>query len=136
MEGSAGVSGEGSAWRTAVLIGTVVAIASVVGGWVVLAGAGGYAHRWGMMDGGWGGPGSGPGMLFAMLLAVPIVAAVLLVVLLVSLNARRSDASSPLRPPYRPAAEEAANLRYARGEITAEQYQKILRDVREPSRQS
>lgn len=136
MEGRAGASGEGTAWRIPVLVGTVVASAAVVGGMVVLAGSGGYAHRWGMMDGSWGGPGNGGGILFAMVLAVPIVAAVLLVVLLVSLNARRSYESSFPRSPCPPTAGEVASLRYARGEITAEQYQKILRDLRETSRKS
>jgi putative membrane protein len=76
----------------------------------------------------------GGGWLIAILCIAFIIAVIIGIVLLVIWLARRSSAngrsaSALQAPPAPPSAREILQTRYARGEITREQYQEMLADL-------
>jgi len=81
-------------------------------------------------------PVLGGGELIVLLLSMVCFLAIVIgfVVLVVWLvrrgSANKQDASAPLPPsPSEPSAREILQTRYARGEITREQYQEMLADL-------
>jgi putative membrane protein len=83
-----------------------------------------------MMRGfGYGGFGLLGGLLGLLFFLLVIAAVVVLVVLLV----RRSGSTAMRSRPGEPSSpREILDTRYARGEITREQYQQILQDISQP----
>jgi putative membrane protein len=82
-------------------------------------------------------PGLGGGEWLIMILCMAFIVAVIIgIVLLVTWLVRRSSSSgrgasalqTPPNPPA-PSAREILQTRYARGEITREQYQEMLADL-------
>jgi putative membrane protein len=79
-------------------------------------------------------PGLGGGGVLIMILCMAFIVAVIIgIVLLVTWLVRRSRPSvaggSASVPPPAPSAREILQTRYARGEITREQYQEMLADL-------
>ena len=103
---------------TIALVGVLVAVAASVG-------SGGYGWNW-MMGGGWGAMW----VVGALMMVVPVLLLVLLIALLLQRMAPAPVLVSPLG-----GADPASTvrMRYARGEITAEQYRKILSDLQQGS---
>jgi putative membrane protein len=88
---------------------------------------------YGMMGDGWGG-GTGWGWGVAMMI-VPLVLLVMLVLLLVAALAPRAGAYSPLPPTSldaSPTALSILNARYARNEISREEYVRVRTDLESP----
>ena len=109
--------------ETNLLSWTAFAVVLVVGVVLLVAAlAAPYGAGWGMM--GWG---MGWGAVF---MVVPLLVLVLLLVL--ALGAFRPREHVPLYAPPPPSAAtalETLNVRYARGEISREEYQRIRADL-------
>ena len=100
------------AFSVVMVVGVVLLVAALAAPY----GAGWGMMRWGM---GWG----------AIFMVVPLL--VLLLVLILALGAFRPREDVPLYPPPPASAAtalETLNLRYARGEISREEYQRIRAD--------
>ncbi len=109
----------------ALVVGLLVVAAAGVVLLAVLAN-GALGSGWGMM-GGWG-PSSGVWFVGALMMVVPLALLLFFVVLFL----RPLAPNPPMYPPSAGAStpEEALRLRYAKGEISSEQYHEILRDLR------
>lgn len=109
-------------WIALVIVGLVVVVA-LVGLAFALGSAGNSGYGW-MMGG-----GAGWGWMWgvgALMMVVPLVFLVLLLVVLVrSANPPAMIVSSS--PPVDPVTE--ARVRYARGELTADQFRQVLSDL-------
>ncbi len=113
-------------WIVAAL-SIVAAVALIGGGLLVWAMSQGPTYGWGMMGGSWGG---GWGWMWGVGLVMMIVPLVLFVALLFLLL-RPSYPTPVLVSSVGPASpENEVRVRYARGEITDDQYRRILENLR------
>lgn len=80
-----------------------------------------------MMNGYWFGPMGWIGMIIGLLFTVLIIIGVIW--LLVWAVRRTTHTSYPGSAPAVQSPKEIAQMRYARGEITREQYQQLLEDL-------
>ena len=102
----------------------LVALVAVVGVLVAVAvqygGGGGYGWDW-MMGGGWGSMW----VVGSLMMLIPVLFLILLLALLFR------PTTTPILLPSGPApdATSTVRMRYARGEITSEQYRQILSDL-------
>ncbi len=103
-----------------VAIAVVVLLFGLLGGGMM-----GFGGMWPGMMGGYYGPGFGMGGVLMMLFWVLIVVGV---VLLVAWLARQAGVSSA-GPGQESTALEILKRRYARGEITKEQFEQMRRDL-------
>jgi uncharacterized membrane protein len=97
------------------VVGVLVAVAAQYGG------GGGYGWDW-MMGGGWGSMW----VVGSLMMLIPILALVLLLALLFRPSTQNPILLSPTPPVD---ATTTVRMRYARGEITSEQYRQILSDL-------
>lgn len=114
----------GLGWIALALIGVIVVVA-VVGVAFALASTGTSGYGW-MMGG-----GTGWGWMWgvgALMMAIPLLFLVLLIALLVR-SASPPVVAVPATSPSDPTTE--ARIRYARGELTSEQFRQVLTDLRQ-----
>jgi len=107
----------------------IVAVVVVLGILLALAGVGAYG--WGMMGPGFYRYGVFPiwGILMALFMLIFWVAIIAAIVWLVVSLTRQGRLTSPGLGPGRPSALDILQERYARGEISREQYEQMRRDI-------
>ena len=119
-DGGRSQADRGIVWIVGALVGVVivVAIAAVA---LTLGSSGGSGYGW-MMGGGWGwmwGVG-------ALLMTIPLILFVVLIFALLR-SANPPTVVVPAAPMTDPVTE--ARLRYARGELTPEQFRQLMGDL-------
>lgn len=92
-----------------------------------VAGRWGYGDRWGPMDGrmnGWGG--------WMWLWSLLLLAGIITLIVVAIIGLTRGFSSRDARIGGRSKAREVLDERYARGELTTEEYQERLEELKRP----
>lgn len=82
-----------------------------------------------MMHGFWFGPLGVIGMIIGFIFWVLVIGGLIWLIVWAVRSAGKAGPSSNVLPPVNESPKDVAQMRYARGEITREQYQQILEDL-------
>lgn len=77
----------------------------------------------------WFGPMGWIGMIISMVIWLIVVGGIIWLVVWAIRRASQGGFTSTMTPPAGQSPKDIAQMRYARGEITREQYQQILEDL-------